>query len=72
MGKREVHEQFMNSSRNVNSSKIVLDRKGTYNRIIIYTVFDITTLRVADWSVHFNTVVIRQINMIMADANMVA
>ena len=52
------------------ASRIALDRYKAYmTRIIINTEFDITTLTVAYWLVHFHSVIIIIITTIMADSN---
>ena len=50
------------------ASRIALDRYKAYmTRIIINTEFDITSLTVAYWLVHFHSVVILNITTIIAD-----
>ena len=52
------------------ASRIALDRYKAYmTRIIINTEFDITTLTVAYWLVHFHSVIILGITTLLADGN---
>ena len=52
------------------ASRIALDRYKAYmTRIIINTEFDITTLTVAYWLVHFHSVIIINITTLLADSN---